>query len=90
MKAKHIILAVAVLVLAGLFANDRKEIILQERYIVEQQKALDRVPTIKELQHKVGAEEDGVVGPNTIALWKKAINNQYAIESFARMAGDKK
>lgn len=61
-----------------------------ERQIAVIQKVLDRCPTIKDIQQRIGAKEDGIVGPNTISLWKKAINNQYAIESFNRMAGDTK
>lgn len=62
-----------------------------ERHIATQRVALDRVPTIKQLQQAVGAKPDGIVGPNTISLWKKAINTQYAVESIERMAtGDKK
>lgn len=60
-----------------------------ERHIKAQQEALDRVPTFKELQKKVGAVEDGIIGPNTIALWEKAICNQYAIEAIERMAKGK-
>ena len=56
-----------------------------ERHIAAQQKALDRVPTIEEIQRKIGAKEDGIVGPNTITLWEKAINQQYADEIIARM-----
>ena len=61
-----------------------------ERQIVAQQKALARIPTIKEIQRKVGAEPDGIVGPNTIELWDKKTCDQYAVESFERMAGDTK
>lgn len=61
-----------------------------ERHIVAQQAALDRTPTIKEIQRKVGAKEDGIVGPETLAKWDEAICTQYAIESIERMAkGDK-
>lgn len=61
-----------------------------KRHIAVLQKALDRTSTIKEIQHKIGAKPDGIIGPNTIALWKKAINDQYAIESFNKMARDTK
>jgi len=51
---------------------------------------MNHVPTFRELQEKVGAEPDGIIGPNTIALWDKAICDQYAIESMERMSGDSK
>lgn len=61
-----------------------------DRHIAVLQKALDRIPTIKEIQRRIGAKEDGVIGPNTISLWKKAVNNQYASEAMERMAEDTK
>jgi len=61
-----------------------------ERQIAAQQKALDRIPTFKELQRKVGAEPDGIIGPKSIALWDKAICQQEFEESIALMSGDKK
>lgn len=63
-----------------------------ERHIRAQQAYIayleNYVPTFKELQIMVGAEPDGIVGPNTIEKWEKKICDQYAIESFNRMAGD--
>ena len=47
------------------------------------------VPTFIELQNMVGAEPDGIIGPNTIARWEREICNQYAREAMARMAGEK-
>lgn len=68
----------------------RKTISVQERHIANQQQALDRVPSFRQLQRMVGAVEDGVIGPNTIALWDLAICNQVAIEAMERMSkGDK-
>lgn len=58
---------------------------IAERHIATQQKALDRIPTFKEIQHKVGAEPDGIIGPDTIAKWDKAICNQEAVNSINRM-----
>lgn len=67
----------------------RKIINVQERHIAEQQKALDRVPTFTELQEMVGAEPDGIIGPNTIEKWERKICGQYAVEAIDRMAGVK-
>lgn len=65
-----------------------------ERHIKVQQAhinyLMNHAPTFRELQEKVGAEPDGIIGPNTIALWDKAICDQYAIESFNQMARDTK
>ena len=72
--------------LLGLMTPDQ----VAERHIADQQTALNRVPTFRQLQRMVGAVEDGVIGPNTIALWGNALCNQYAIEAMERMAGDKK
>lgn len=32
----------------------------------------DRIPTITEIQEQVGAEPDGIIGPETIEKWHKA------------------
>jgi len=80
----------AVLVFAYFFSVQTTRLLTAERHITVLQKALDRTPTIKEIQRRVGAEPDGIIGPNTIALWKKVINDQYAVESFERMAGKSK
>jgi len=63
---------------------------IAERYIKAQQEALDKVPTFREIQRMVGAKEDGIIGPNTIAKWEKAICNQYAIEAMEKMAKGEK
>ena len=39
-----------------------------------------RIPTFKDVQRMVGAEPDGIIGPETIAKWDKAVCNQYANE----------
>lgn len=57
-----------------------------DRHIAAQREALDRVPTFKQLQVMVGAEPDGIIGPNTIARWDKKICDQCAIEAMERMA----
>lgn len=87
---KIITLIFLVIAAFAYFCSTQARYFTAERQIAAQQKALDRVPTIKEIQRKVGAKEDGVVEPNTIALWERAINNQYAVESFNRMARDTK
>lgn len=60
----------------GLIVDDE----VAERHIQAQQKALGRVPTFKELQEMVGAEPDGIIGPNTIAKWDEKICQQEADE----------
>ena len=40
----------------------------------------DRLPTIEEIQTKVGVEPDGIIGPKTICAWEREINNQYALD----------
>ena len=72
--------------LLGLITPDQAA----DRHIANQQAALNRVPTFRQLQRMVGAIEDGIIGPNTLALWEEVICNQYAIEAMERMAGDKK
>jgi hypothetical protein len=36
------------------------------------------LPTIRQVQQAVGAEPDGIIGPETIRLWDLAICQQYA------------
>lgn len=38
------------------------------------------VPTIEWVQEKIGAEVDGVLGPETERLWRRAEFNDYAAE----------
>jgi len=49
-----------------------------------------KVPTFKQVQVMVGAEPDGIIGPNTIAKWDKAICNQEAGKWDFYYEGDKK
>lgn len=89
---KPIIIAlIGVGLLVGLWyvAQYCKDESVFERHIEAQQKALDRVPTFRELQKKVGAEPDGIIGPDTIARWEREICNRHTREAMARMAGDK-
>ena len=51
---------------------------MTERKMAVMQKALDRTPSIKDIQRRIGAEPDGIIGPNTIELWDKAICQQEA------------
>ena len=37
-----------------------------------------KIPTVVEIQILLGVKPDGVVGPNTIAAWRLAENNQHA------------
>lgn len=88
-------LLIFVLGMVGFMAvvRAKKEINLQARHITEQQKYIaeleSHVPIFEELQEMVGAEEDGIIGPNTIEKWDKAICNQEAVKMFERMAGVK-
>lgn len=90
-----IIIFIMLLVLAGIVGSYEAKcfdyqvyIALRDRHIAEQQVALDRIPTIKQLQKMVGAEPDGVIGPNTIKLWEKAINNQEYKKMIERMSNE--
>jgi len=38
----------------------------------------DRVPSLEEIQTKIGAEPDGIFGPETREKWNRAICNQFA------------
>lgn len=64
-----------------------------DRHIQAQQAYIyyleNHIPTFREFQKKVGAEQDGIIGPNTIAKWERKICDQYAIESMNRMARGK-
>jgi len=42
----------------------------------------DPLPTIQEIQERVGANPDGILGPETQKLWDKEICNQYARPYF--------
>lgn len=46
-----------------------------------------RIPSIIELQEAVGAEPDGIVGPDTIAKWDKAYANQEAAKFMTPSGG---
>ena len=48
------------------------------RPIVFQQQDEHPLMSVIELQRAVGAEPDGIVGPNTIAKWERAYANQEA------------
>ena len=40
------------------------------------------IKPIEDLQRQVGAEPDGIIGPNTIAKYEKALCDQYAEQSM--------
>jgi len=42
----------------------------------------DKLPTIEEIQQRVGATVDGKLGKETEKLWNQAICNQYASQYF--------
>lgn len=37
-----------------------------------------KIPSVADIQRAVGAEPDGIVGPETLSKWDEAIFNQYA------------
>lgn len=85
-----ILLALAIISLDGAF----KAVRLRDRHIAEQQEALDRVPSFKELQKMVGAKPDGKIckmwnvpgHSETLEKWERKICDQYAIEAIEKMA----
>jgi len=46
------------------------------------------VRSLAEIQEIIGAEPDGIYGPETKAKWDAAINNQYAITSMRRQTSN--
>lgn len=64
-----------------------------DRHIQAQQAYIyyleNHIPTFREFQKKVGAEQDGIIGKDTLEKWDKAICQQAAIESMNRMARGK-
>ena len=42
------------------------------------------VPGLPEIQRMVGAKDDGMYGPETKEKWKRAVNDQFAVEEFRR------
>ena len=53
---------------------------------ITQTKPSGRLPTIREIQERIGAKPDGILGPETQRKWEEAINNQFAIEAFEKMS----
>ena len=45
-------------------------------------KKTQRLPSIMEIQERIGATPDGILGPQTQQLWDAAICDQYANEYF--------
>ena len=45
------------------------------------------VPSIEDIQRLVGAEVDGVLGPETERLWRRAEFNGYATPYFTESGG---
>ena len=42
------------------------------------------IPTIEDIQRRVGAVPDGKLGPETQAKWERALCDQFAVESFRK------
>lgn len=47
---------------------------------IEQAQTKDRLPTIEEIQERIGAVPDGILGPETQKLWELALCDQYAAQ----------
>jgi len=45
----------------------------------------NRIPSISELQVLIGAEPDGIIGPETLRKWEKALCDQYSQPYFETM-----
>lgn len=80
-------------ILGGLLADATHKLAVSDRYIAEQRDYIMRlenhVPTKRELQAKIGAEQDGIIGPNSLAKWDKAIGNQSAEKYFTQSGAPK-
>lgn len=45
------------------------------------------LPTIQEVQERIGVKPDGIVGKETLEAWDKYICDQYAIEDYEKTFG---
>lgn len=55
-----------------------------KREVIVEPQIQDVLPTIEEIQQRVGAQPDGKLGKETQKKWEAAINNKYANEYFKR------
>ena len=51
---------------------------------VMDESATDGLPSLEEVQERVGAKVDGIYGPETKRLWNKAICDKLAVEMIER------
>jgi len=71
-----IFLGISVVVILGIIAV--YALICRKTVELEQQRdywkaEAQKVPTIFEVQERIGAEPDGIIGPETIEKWNRAI-----------------
>jgi len=78
---KHILITIiflAVLIFTYWFIRQTKESSYAAGY--------NYIKSVRELQEQVGAEPDGIVGPETIKKLDRAYCDQEAVKMFRRMA----
>ena len=63
---------------------------LENRTVTEQMKAIQRQVGCKKIDGEIGTETMPLVNTQVRAEKKRELMNQYAVESFERMAGDTK
>lgn len=67
----------ALLIVAAIYGLCRREQYWHDKFEAEQL----RIPSVEEVQIKVGAEPDGIVGRETIAKWNYKLSRQIGDET---------
>lgn len=69
-----ILVAVAFVLAVGLWLEGRSEPV-----------AVDRLPSLAEIQSRIGAKPDGKYGPETERLWNEALGNRHYADALKKM-----
>lgn len=84
-KLKNVFISLALILFLYLFVFNvsrvqRKISNLERQIVTLVEMQAHRILTIEEIQILVGAEVDGILGPNTLKKWDKALCDQSAAE----------